>query len=183
MISLSPELEKRVRAQLQMQWIVWTMMTMSILILVFAAHNAAASGSSPPRDVDQLKSVLQIVALLLIAASLAVSSWGKSDKRINSSMNYTLSAHAPLAAQAAVLSESEKRVFRTVAGGFVPFVVALALSEAASIQGFIIALQSHDPAAIHPFIAGSLLANIVSLPNARTIADKAVRLPMSGQAL
>lgn len=174
MLNLTDTGKARLRALSLTHWAIWIAMCSSIVVLIFAAQQPRQEASASNLSIEELRSVLTLSALIVLACAFWLGRWAYSESRLASASRRPLPVGEPFGEANAKLPEMEARVFSTLGTGFGLWVVALALSESASVLGFILALQSQVPSAIYPFALGSIVVNLFLAPNLQKVVTKAL---------
>ena len=180
---LSPELEALLSRIDRVQKLVWTVLTLSIVL--YGAVAFAVAGS---REGSELAASLRPV-FYLAAAGAAGLSWlvrrrsraaalprgtAPTADALPASQDALLRSNPELMAKVERLPERERRALSAAVRGFTPWMLCLVLNEAVAILGLVLALLAGTPADVIPFTLAALLLNAAMRPDNRRLVESAL---------
>jgi hypothetical protein len=180
---LSPELEALLSRIDRVQKLVWTVLTLSIVL-----YGAVAFALAGSREGSELGATLRPV-FYLAAAGAAGLSWlvrrrsraaalprgtAPTPEAPPGSRDALLRGNPALMAQVERLPERERRALLAAVRSFTPWMLCLVLNEAVAILGLVLALLAGTPADVIPFSIAALLLNAAMRPDGRSLVESAL---------
>jgi hypothetical protein len=180
---LSPELKALLSRIDRVQMLVWTVLTLSIVL--YGAVAFAVAGSREGSELGATLRPLFYLAGLCAAglswvlhrrarsAALPRGTAPASDPPAGS-RDALLRGNPEVLAQFERLPERERRALTTAVRGFTPWMLCLVLNEAVAILGLVLALLAGTSADVIPFTLAALILNAAMRPDNRGAVERAL---------
>jgi len=166
--------------------LIWFAMTNSALVLVFVVFFMKTNFNTDSSQVQLLQYVFPAISFTLAIASISLHKFLLSDKNISktinediNSINYTNVPNQKEVEKIKALSKKEQKKLNLFSLLFLPTIICLALNESISIFGFLLSVMKQDPKVILPFVATTIVLNILVFPRFNSLIERAERLNRS----
>jgi FtsH-binding integral membrane protein len=171
----SPEFEALLAQADRTQKLLWTVLTLSIVLYAVVAWVAAPAAPNPELA-DTLRPFFWVAAAALAATSLLLSRRRSAATTPGSTAPgpEEAPANALLRARGEDLPPRERRALSAVAGGFTTWIACLVMNEAIAILGLVLAFLAGGPGEVVPFALLAIVLNLAMRPDVRRRAEAAL---------
>jgi len=180
---LSPELEALLSRIDRVQKLVWTVLTLSIVL--YGAVAFAVAGSREGSELGTtLRPLFYVAAVGAAGVSWLVHRRARAATRprgtaptadpLAGSRDALLRGNPAVLAQFDRLPEHERHALTTAVRNFTPWMLCLVLNEGVAILGLVLALLAGTPADVIPFSIAALLLNAAMRPDNRGAVERAL---------
>ncbi len=145
------------------QFIVWFMMAAALVSMTVAA-NVSQLGTGNPAQLPSAGQLYPAFATMLLFAAVFLGRYSFSERSLTSMLkNCRISegSESPLLRK---LPLKEAQAYSIAVTAFVFWLLALMMSEMATILGFIHSKLSGEPSTIYPYVLGSFLVHMLLVP-------------------
>jgi hypothetical protein len=180
---LSPELDALLSRVDRVQKLVWTVLTLSIVL-----YGAVAFAVAGGREGSELGATLRPIFYLAGLAAAGVSwvlhrraraaamprSTAPPAEALAGSREPLMRGNPEILAQFDRLPEREQRALMAAVRTFTPWMLCLVLNEAVAILGLVLALLAGTPGDVIPFTIAALILNAAMRPDSRRLVEAAL---------